>query len=235
MFKERKMIIKNNTANDYIAVIEGREYTLNGKSSINVLISGKTDIEIRGTQKDSVHLDFLDIILGLFMGDSTYAKINTDYHFTASEEYGYITIKDNVWYARDQLTIEACCAEEYVTNESYTMPGLRKAAKKHKLLHLLVTSLPVVPIVLIILCFISDPPALWIVLFVLWFIIYGLPSFGEIKKFRKTTKPDFVNEKLCEFASRRRTEGDSFNSDSSAMGKFMTKILDKMFKPDEDK
>lgn len=228
------MILKNDDCYNYVAIVNGAEYCLNKKSSINIELESDFDIIIKRTDKDYVHLNFLDIILGVFFGDSTITKINTEYHFSVDKDCDLVTIKDNSWTPREQLTINACYADSAVVNESYTMPNIEKVRKKHRRLHLFVTSLFPVYFVLIFLCFITQPITLWIIALVLLFLVFGMPSVKEIKRFKKATAPDYVNNKLCEYADERRRKGADYNEDTSKTGKLINKALGKMFKFDEE-
>lgn len=229
------MILKNESYNNYIAIVNGVGYKLNKKSSIRINATKGTNITIKSTKKDSVHLNILAIILGVFMGDDTVTFINTDYHFSVENDCDCITILENKWDPRSPLGINACYADSNVTNESYSMPNIKKTKRKHKFIHLFILSLLPIQLILIALCFLTDPPYLWIIIFILLFLVYTLPSFKEIKRFKNITKADNVNNKLCEYANKRRNNDLSYDEDTSKTGKIFSKILDKMFKFDEDK
>lgn len=228
------MILKNNTYCDYIAVINEKEYPLDKKESINIDAQIGANITIKSTKKDSIHLDIIALILGVFSGDDTVTFVNTDYHFTVENDCECITIIDNKWNPRTQIGIYSCYADSNVTNECYTMPNIKKTRKKHRLIHLFFSSALPIELVLIILCFLTDPPYLFVILFILLFVWFTLPSFKEIKRFKKITESNYINTKLCEYANERRNNGKSYDEDMSKTGKFVGKILNKMFKFDED-
>lgn len=229
------MILKNDTYCDYIAVIDEKEYPFGKNESINIDAPNDTNITIKSTKKDSVHFDIIAMILGVFSGDDTITFVNTDYQFTIENDCECITILDNKWKPRTQLVINACYSNSNVTNECYTMPNISKTRKKHKFIHLLLSSALPIQIILVILCFFVDPPYLLVLLFVLLFILFTLPSIKEIKRFKKITEPNYANSMLCKYATERRNNGESYNEDTSKTGKFVSKILNKMFKFDEDK
>lgn len=56
-----------------------------------------------------------------------------------------------------------------------------------------------------------------------------------MKRFKDTVKPDYINEKMCEYASERRRNGIAFCEDTSKTAKLVDKVFSKMFKPNEDK
>lgn len=229
------MILKNESHNGYIAIVNGIEYPLNKKSSISIDATKGTEITIKSTKKDTVHFDIFAIILGVFTGDDTVTFINTDYNFSVENDCDCITLLDNNWNPRSQLGINACYADSNVTNESYSMPNIKKTKRKHKFIHLYVSSFFLVQLALVILCFLIDPPYICIVFFILIFFVFTLPSFKEIKRFKKATEANYVSDKLCEYAKERRNNGTNYNEDTSKTGKLIGKILDKMFKFDEDK
>lgn len=229
------MIIKNEAFNDYIVTINSIDYQLKKSTSINVDIDKGTEILVKCTSKDSVHIDIFDLLLGVFFGDSTITLLYASYRFTVNDDYETITLKENKWNPRQQISIKACYTDVAVSNESYFIPNINRTKKKHFRLHLFVTSLFPVALVLILLCFLFDATYLFLLFLAFWFLIFGLPSFKEIKRFKKVTEPSLVNEKLCAYACERRNKGDNYDEDISKTGKFIGKIMDKMFKFDEDK
>ena len=165
------MILKNESHNGYIAIVNGIEYPLNKKSSISIDATKGTEITIKSTKKDTVHFDIFAIILGVFTDDDTVTFINTDYNFSVENDCDCITLLDNNWNPRSQLGINACYADSNVTNESYSMPNIKKTKRKHKFIHLYVSSFFLVQLALVILCFLIDPPYICIVFFILIFFV----------------------------------------------------------------
>ncbi len=232
-----KMKLHNKTIYNYKAIINGTEYYFNKGDIINFEYSEKTKVELKCLKKPSVHLDWLTIIfLQMFFGSTTITNIYADYSFViSSDECEIIEIKYNDWTPREQININTCYADADVTDEEYKLPLLEKVRKKHKNLHLFISNALPLGIACLVLCFFMDPPTLFIILFIVWLLLFELPGLKEIKRFKQIMKPDLLNEKLCEYAVNRRKHNYEFNEDLSRTGKFVQKIINKMFKFDEDK
>lgn len=228
------MIIKNEAYESYIVIVNGAEHQLDKKQSININAPAGTPITIKSDKKDSIHIDLTAIFFGGVLGDSTITRITTEYTFTV-DECDTVIINNNEWNAREQVTIRAVYADQAVTSEEYTIPNLKKIKKKHLLFHLLLMSGFPVYLILILLFVLTDAIGLWLFVFAVIFLFFGLPSIKEIRRFKKLVTPNNVNEKLCEYANERRNKGDDYNEDVSVKGKLIHKILGKMFKFDEEK
>ena len=224
------MKLQNDTTYEYSALIDGREYFLGKKSAIEFLCNENT----RTMNKSSVHINWLDIFFQMFGGDSTITKLYCDYSFQVKDSsVPFIKLKDNYWHPREQLSIHACYADDgSVINESYSIPHLDRIKKKHRNLHLYVTSLLPVGIILLF-CMLFFEPLFSALGFILWFFFFPFLSIKEIKRFKEATKPDYVNNELCRYAVERRTGDRMFGDDTSKTGKFVEKVLGKMFKFDD--
>lgn len=227
------MKLYNDTKYNYRAIINDIEYDLRKGTNIEVEDKENTKVLLMCQGKSSVHINILDLLLGVFFGDSTVTMLYADYYFE-TEKSDSITIKCNDWNEREQFSVYACYADAGVTKESYEITNLEKIKKKHTLLHLFVTSLFPVGIILLLLCFILSPPYPFILLFAIWFFIFGLPSLKEIKRFKKETTNEYINQMLCERAVMRRNN-ENYDADTSKSSKFINGILKKMFKFDEEK
>ncbi|MGN0535113.1 MAG: hypothetical protein ACI4IR_03830 [Eubacterium sp.] len=231
------MKLHNKTLYNYKAVINGREFDFKKDATIELEHTKNTRIQLKCLEKSSVHLDWLSIIfLHYFFGSTTLTNIYTDYSFEIENDINEtIEIKYNDWCPREQINIKSCFADADVINEEYTLPQLDRVKKKHLLLHLFVSSAPLLGIACLVLVFLTDPPALFIVLFFIWLLMFEIPGHKEIKRFKQVMKPEYLNEKMCEYAVKSRAQGVTFKEDTSKTGKFMNKIIGKMFKFDEDK
>lgn len=231
------MKLNNSTSYNYRAIIDNREYELKGKSSIEFDCTQNTKIELKCLNKSSVHMDWLEIILmHMLLGSTTLTNIYTDYSFVIDDmSIEAITLGCNNWQPREQIRINSCYASENVSDESYSLPQLEMVRKKHKRLHLFVSNALPIGIATLVLCFFTDPPYLFLLLFALWLIVFEIPSLKEIKRFKQLMDPNYLNEKLCEYAISRRTEAITFTEDTSKTGKLIEKVIGKMFKFDEEK
>lgn len=231
------MKLHNKTLYNYKAVINGREFDFKKDATIELENTETTRVQLKCLEKSSVHLDWLSIIfLHYFFGSTTLTNIYADYSFEIENDINEtVEIKYNDWCPREQINIKSCFANADVINEEYTLPQLDRVKKKHLLLHLFVSSAPLLGIACLVLAFLTDPPVLFIVLFFVWLLIFELPSLKEIKRFKQVMKPDYLNEKMCEYAVKSRAQGVIFKEDTSKTEKFMNKIMGKMFKFNEDK
>lgn len=230
------MELSNQTSHNYRAYINDVEYDLAGNKSIFFDFNGETKIKLISTDKPYVHLNWFDIILlQMFFGSTTLTRMNADYSFIVDNDVQKITLDYNDWHVREQIYIDTCYAKENVVNESYTLSNFNKVKKKHKNLHLLVSSAWPIGVAILIASFLTEPPYWFIILFLVWLVVFAIPSLKEIKRFNQVVKPEFVNDKLCEYASQRRVDPLVFTEDTSKTGKIIGKILDKMFKFSEDK
>lgn len=231
------MKIHNKTWYKYKAYINGREYYLDKKATIEFDGRGRTSVYLKCLNKSSVHMNWLELlILGGFLGDCTSAKLYYDYSFQVENcSEATITLDFNIWNPREQVSIRSCYSDIDVLNESYVMPNFQKIAKKHTRFHMFVSSLLPIGILLLVLCFLFTNPILFIVLFALWLLIFGLPSFKEIKRFEEFTNQDYVIQTLCRYANERRKNKYFISEDTSKRGKFFENIIGKMFKFDEEK
>lgn len=231
------MKLQNSTLYNYRATIDNKEYELKGNSSIEFDCAQNTKVELTNLNKSSVHMDWIQIILlQMLFGSTTLTKIYTNYSFVINDtSVDTINLEYNNWSPREQIDISSCYAHANVSDESYSLPQLEKIRKKHKSLHLFVSNALPLGIAVLVLCFFTDPPYLFLLLFALWLIVFEIPSLKEIKRFKELMKPSYLNEKLCEYANRRRTEAITFTEDTSKTGKYIKKIIGKMFRFDEEK
>lgn len=231
------MEIYNSTLYNYRAIINGAEYDLKGRTSINFNCEDNTRVELIALNKSSVHMDWLQIILlQMLFGSTTLTMLYTNYSFVINDSsVDKITLGCNDWSPREQISIKACYADSNVSNEAYSLPQLDKVRKKHKLLHSFVSNALPIGIIELFLCFFTDPPYLFIVLLAFWLIMFEIPSLKEIKRFKSLMNIGYLNEKLCEYAISRRNENITFTEDTSKTGRIMKKVIGKMFKFDEDK
>lgn len=231
------MKLNNSTLYNYRATIDNKEYELKGNSSIEFDCAQNTKVELINLNKSSVHMDWIQIILlQMLFGSTTLTKIYTNYSFVINDtSIETIKLDYNDWSPREQIDIKSCYAHANVSDESYSLPQLEKIRKKHKSLHLFVSNALPIGIAVLVLCFFTDPPYLFLLLFALWLIVFEIPSLKEIKRFKELMVPSYLNEKLCEYANSRRTEAITFTEDTSKTGKYIKKIIGKMFRFDEEK
>lgn len=236
------IIIKNNTLFSFSVTCEENTYQLPYKRT--VALSSKlqeTALYFEILEKDSVSIDISDVILGLFFGDSTLTKVYCDYEIKLKRlnaENITIILEENRWCPRTQVSFFSACAisENCETIDNlFAAKNLEKTRKKHKRIHSFVTSLLPLGIILFACIFIFSPPAASILFFFFWALIFAFPSFKEIKRFKELSDPNLINEKLTAHAKYRREHGEDFFDWDSRTDKFFKKILDKMFKPNEDK
>nr|MDD5837654.1 hypothetical protein [Eubacteriales bacterium] len=231
------MKLQNSTLYNYRATIDNKEYELKGNSSIEFDCAQNTKVELINLNKSSVHMDWIQIILlQMLFGSTTLTKIYTNYSFVINDtSVDTINLEYNNWSPREQIDIKSCYAHTNVGDELYSLPQLDKVKNKHKRLHLFVSNAFPIGILTLVLCFFTDPAYLFLLLFALWLIVFEIPSLKEIKRFKELMKPSYLNEKLCEYANRRRTEAITFTEDTSKTGKYIKKIIGKMFRFDEEK
>ena len=231
------MKLYNSTLYNYRAIIDGSEYELKGRTTIEFDCTENTKVELINLNKSFVHMDWLQIILlQMLLGSTTLTKIYTNYSFVINDiSIETIKLNYNDWSPRDQISINSCYATTNVDEEVYSLPELERVRKKHKRLHLFISNALPLGITLLALCFLSDPPYLFLLLFMLWLIVFEIPSLKEIKRFKELMKSSYLNAKLCEYANSRRCEKITFTDDMSKTGRFMEKVIGKMFKFNEDK
>lgn len=231
------MILKNSTIYNYIALINGQQYELKRSQEISFNCTENTKVQLISTEKPSVHIDWLDVIILQFLiGSSTITRIYADYAFDIIDpSVDIIELKENSWNIRTTIYIRSIYADANITNECYSLPSLEKVKKKHKRLHRYITSAWPIGLAEIIACFLTDSPYLFILLFVFWLLIFELPSLKERKRFKQVMKTDEINTKLCEYAEKRRIDPLLFTDDTSKTYKIVSKIMDKMFKFEDDK
>ena len=230
------MKIHNNTSNKYTAFINGREYILNRKAFIEFDFDGTTKVDLIPRHKNRVFLNLLDLFLQMFIGDSTLTFAYCRYSFLIQNcNQNVIAIENNIWNPRDQLTIYACYADADVANEHYEINHFQKLKRKHRNMHIFVTSLPIIGVLIIALAFILEPVLPLIVCFLIWFFLFPFASVKEIKRFKQATEPNQINQTLCRYADELRKGAVYVSEDTSKTGKFIEKILGKMFKFDEEK
>ena len=231
------MKLNNSTLYNYRAIIDNKEYELKGRTTIEFDCSENTKVELINLNKSSVHMDWLQIILlQMLFGSTTLTKIYTNYSFVINDtSIETIKLDYNDWSPREQIDISSCYAHANVSDESYSLPQLEKIRKKHKSLHLFVSNALPIGIAVLVLCFFTDPPYLFLLLFALWLIVFEIPSLKEIKRFKELMVPSYLNEKLCEYANSRRTEKATLTDNTSKTSTFKEKIIGKMFKFDEEK
>ena len=236
------IIIKNNTFFSFAVVFENNRYQLDRRKTTALFAHGeKANILFEIQEKNSVSIDILDILLGLFLGDSTYTKVYCNYEIEVkklSDETVTIVLEENRWCPREQAYFASCCAiseNSEITDKQYTARNLEKTKKKHKRMHLYVSSLLPIGLILFVCIFIFSPPDLAISFFLFWILFFGCPSMKEIKRFKKLSDLNLINEKMLEHSKYRKEHGTDFYDDNSKTAKFVEKVLDKMFKSDKDK
>ncbi len=237
--------ISNTTAYNYDVFSNGQYYGAIGlKNTICISTnSERADITLVSKGKGSSHIQFLAVIFGFFVGDSTTTKIFCDYSFSVyntGNENVNVVLKYNDWSPREQLdfnTVYAVSENAQIADYSYVMKDYERIAKKHKRLHLFVTSFILPELLLLALCFIFRQEVVILIsaIFILLFLLaFTIPSLKEISRFKEATVEPYVNEKLIQYAISRRTGKGKVNEDTSATGKVVNSIMNKLFKLDED-
>ena len=230
------MKIHNNTLYKYTAFINGREFNLNRNSIIEFECDKPIKIDLISKNKNRVFINILDVFLGLFWGGSTLTIVYCDYSFLIRNcDINEISLKNNSWNPRDQITINSCYADIEVDEENYAIHNFNKIKKKHRNFHLFISSFLPVGIILFILCFLFTNPSVFIILFSAWLGLFGIPSFIEISRLDEFSNQAYVNQTLCRYADELRKGAVYVSEDTSKTGKFIGKILGKMFKFDEEK
>lgn len=236
------IIIKNNTLFSFAVVFENNRYQLDSRKTTALFAYGeKANILFEIQEKDSVSISILDVLLGLFLGDSTITKIYCDYEIEVKkliDETVIIVLEENRWCPREQAYFASCCAiseNSEITDKQYPVRNLEKTKKKHKRLHLYVSSLLPIGLILFICIFIFSPPNLAISFFLFWVLFFGYPSMKEIKRFKKLSDLNLINEKMLEHSKYRKEHGTDFYDDNSKTAKFVEKVFDKIFKSDKNK
>ena len=187
------MKLNNSTLYNYRAIIDNKEYELKGRTTIEFDCTENTKVELINLNKSSVHMDWLQIILlQMLFGSTTLTKIYTNYSFVINDtSIETIKLEYNDWSPREQIDIKSCYAKVNVCEELYTLPQLDKVRKKHKRLHLFVSNALPIGIATLVMCFITDPPYLFVLLFALWLIVFEIPSLKEIKRFKELMVPSY--------------------------------------------
>lgn len=229
------MKLYNKTSYKYTAFINGREYFVDKKATLEFECSEPTRIDLISCHKNRVFLNLLDVLLQMFIGDSTITLAYCDYSFLIQNcNQEVIVLKNNTWNPRDQLNIYSCYADADVTNENYSIHNYKRLKRKHRNMHIFVTSLPIIGILLLALALIFDPIP-FIFSFFVWFVLFPVASVKEMKRFKDATEPDLINLTLRQYADERRKGKIFVSEDTSKTGKFFEKIIGKMFKFDEEK
>lgn len=231
------MELYNSTLYNYQAIINGVSYDLKSRSSIFFDCENNASVELKCLNKSFVHIDWISIItMHMLFGSSTITGIYANYSFVIKDAgVDKIKLSYNDWSLRDQIEIKACYADSNIYDEKYTLPSLEKVRKKHKMFHSLISNALPIGLILLILSITSKSHVLFIALFAIWLLAFELPSLKEMKRFKDTVKPDYINKKMCEYASERRHNGIAFCEDTSKTAKLVDKVFSKMFKPNEDK
>lgn len=229
------MELYNSTKYKYRAIVNGRSFNLNGRSSIFFDCPIGTKVELLALDKPSVHIDWLEVLIfHWFFGSSTVTKIYTDYSFVVDDPYiEKINLDNNDWPVRLQITVNAPYIKETVSNERYSLSEFDKIKKEHRNLHLFVSSAWPLGAAMSAMCFVAEPPYLFIFLFLLWILAFAMPSLKEIKRFNEVMQNGFINDNLCEYAGKRRTGEFLFTDDTSKTGRFVTQMLKKLFGDDK--
>lgn len=230
------MKLYNDTSYKYTAFINGKEYFLDRKSTIAFECNTPTRVVLTAKDKNRVFINVFDLLLEMFFGSSTVTLAYCDYAFTIKDyAKDVITLKDNSWNPREQLGIHSCYADCEVENEQYTIHNFQKLNRKHRNMHIFVTSLLPVGIFLLILMLIFKAELPFILAFFVWFLIFPALGVKEMKRFKEATEPDLLNQTLCRYAGERKQGKVFVSEDTSKTGKFINNIIGKMFKFDEDK
>lgn len=230
------MKLYNNSSNRYTAIINGKPCNFDRKAVLEFDYTKNMYITLKSQNCSTIHLNWIDMILGLFSGDCTVTILRPDYKFKIDDNSSEtITIKDNNWNVKEQLSYNACYADGNISDEEYIISDMEKIRKKHKNFHLFLTSLFPVGLISLILCFVTSYFEIFAIIFAAWLLIFGIPSVKETIKFKQLTKTDRMNQKLCAFAVERRNGSPYPDVDESKSGKLINKIIKKMFKFDEEK
>ena len=88
------MKLYNDTKYNYRAIINDIEYDFKKGTNVEVEDKENTKVLLMCQGKSSVHINILDLLLGVFFGDSTVTMLYADYYFE-TEKYDSITIKCN--------------------------------------------------------------------------------------------------------------------------------------------
>lgn len=221
------MELYNSTVYDYTVLVNGAKYELKGLSSIFFNCTENTKVQLKSKEKNSVNIDWLDIILlKMIFGTSTLTNIYPDYSFVIENpDIEKLTLKYNDWNPDGNVFLKSCCTSIAMKNEEYKIENIEELRKKHRVRHILITSAIPLDIVLLIIGYFTDSPYLFIFLFLLFLILFTIPSFKEIHRFKKLLNADYFNKKLIETGIQRRADGFAVKNNP-----LTNKIVKKLFK-----
>lgn len=223
----------------YFSVIyKNQEYSTKNKDSIFLEIDDNDrKIYIKNNSKSSVSLDWLDIFLEMFYGESTTTSIYSDYSFEIlSNENCEITIKENDFIINDRMKYLSFCAvsdNALLGNDCFITGDTSKLIKKHRKLHLfLLSGLPLY-ILVAILALVFDYSLFWI--FIMIFLLFTLPSIKQRKKFKKYLESPIALEALQKNVIGFRTEKNYEEKIMTKTDKFFFKLFEKLFNTEAKK
>lgn len=201
-------------------------------------IGDTIDLHVRKLTKSAVHLDWADILSGIFFGNSTSTFINCDYFCTVKGgEYCEVIMQPN---SEDRARVEysSVCAQALggeVLCEHYETGDLKKIKRKFRRLQFFFTSGFIFYLLTVILCAVlNDWDNMLFSFFI--FLFCTLPSVVQSIKYRKKTDLEYINSVLTDRADElRKADFDILKVEpKDKTEKLLKKVIVKMFKLEDE-
>ncbi len=230
------------TNNDFAVIgvyYNGKMHRLRQNEYIYLDAVGDTiDLHVRELTKSAVHLDWADILSGIFSGNSTCTFINCDYFCTVKGgEYCEVIMQSN---SEDRARVEysSVCAQSpggKVLCEHYETGDLKKIKRKFGILQFFFTSGFILYLLTVILCAVLND---WdnMLFFFIIFLLCTLPSVVQSVKYRRKTDLEYINGVLTSRADElRKADFDILKVEpKNKTEKFLKKVFVKMFKLEDE-
>lgn len=229
--------IVNESNQSAFVIFNSAEYTFD-RSNILYIETEDTfaDIIVKKSTPSSVHINILDLLLGMLIGNGSVTSVNCDYSFRIEcDDNCQIILKENRLSPKEQFVYSSFCAvsdSAEISDENYSVNNYKKIRRKHTFIHLfLLSALPLEVLLVLFFLIFTDNYLTMVVPVLLIFLLFTVPSLKQLKVFKYRVNNEYANQILTEQCTvLRSSDSSSAIPNESKFDNFIVRILNKMFK-----
>lgn len=230
-----KAKITSNNSGEINIYYSGKIYRLRKSEYVYLETAGDIiDLRIGNSCGSKVILDWGDIFIDAFMGNSILTFTQSDYFCRIKGNEFCEVIVQPVSEDKGKIIYSSFCAQVFggeVVSEDYKTYDLKKTKRKFRRRQLFFTSGLILYLLLVAFCAVlNDWDNMFLSFFI--FLVYTLPSIVQSVKYKKRTSDEYIKNILVNSADElRKADFDILKTEpKSKTEKIFYKIIKKMFK-----
>lgn len=183
-------IFNNSTYENIMFICDNKEYRLGIlQKFLDITTNAKSHIKIMILDENSFRFSLPSILTNSFTHKDSwcYIKCNVEFDIETENEICKIEINNTRTEYKKRYIFESFridAQDALITNIIYSQTDTTNIIKKHKKFNLLLTSFLPIILIDIVLC-VVDQDILFLFAGLFGFLVFSIPSFADIKKFKK--------------------------------------------------